>query len=311
MESELHEQVHAYATRISELLLPKTRAFYEIWLDEEKLTDKKDEEDPLYQDRYLPRKFKIGLVIPPNNDIDVLTNDLALIAIIEDGKLKGFNLAIGGGLGATHGNAETYPRLASVLCYVPADDEKLFKAIYEVVTIQRDYGNRSDRKLARLKYTVDKYGLDWYRAELEKRVGFPLEDPRPFTFTDRTDHYGWKQNHKGLWYYTPYVECGRVVDDETVAMKTALLEAGADGKGKHQIYRHAESDPVRYQNKRQGGDPKDTREIPDHRTHRGGVGRPEERDRMRRVADLRTGAGGSAALPPYPAGQGRRAAGQI
>jgi sulfite reductase (NADPH) hemoprotein beta-component len=230
MESELHEQVHAYAARISELLLPKTRAFYEIWLDEEKLTDKKDEEDPLYQDRYLPRKFKIGLVIPPNNDIDVLTNDLALIAIIGDGKLKGFNLAIGGGLGATHGNAETYPRLASVLCYVPADDEKLFKAIYEVVTIQRDYGNRSDRKLARLKYTVDKYGLDWYRAELEKRVGFPLEDPRPFVFTDRTDHYGWKQNHKGLWYYTPYVECGRVVDDETVAMKTALLEVAQTGK---------------------------------------------------------------------------------
>jgi len=230
MESELHEQVHAYAARISELLLPKTRAFYEIWLDEEKLTDKKDEEDPLYQDRYLPRKFKIGLVIPPNNDIDVLTNDLALIAIIGDGKLKGFNLAIGGGLGATHGNAETYPRLASVLCYVPADDEKLFKAIYEVVTIQRDYGNRSDRKLARLKYTVDKYGLDWYRAELEKRVGFPLEAPRPFVFTDRTDHYGWKQNHKGLWYYTPYVECGRVVDDETVAMKTALLEVAQTGK---------------------------------------------------------------------------------
>jgi len=230
MESELHAEVHAYAARISALLLPKTRAFYEIWLDEEKLTNKKDEEDPLYQDRYLPRKFKIGIVIPPNNDIDVLTNDLALIAIIENGKLQGFNLAIGGGLGATHGNAETYPRLASVLCFVPADDEKLFKAIYEVVTIQRDYGNRSDRKLARLKYTVDKYGLDWYRAELEKRVGFPLEDARPFTFTDRADHYGWKQNHKGLWYYTPYVESGRVVDDEKVAMKTALLEVAQTGK---------------------------------------------------------------------------------
>jgi len=230
MESELHAQVHAYAARISALLLPKTRAFYEIWLDEEKLTNKKDEEDALYQDRYLPRKFKIGLVIPPNNDIDVLTNDLALIAIIENGKLEGFNFAIGGGLGATHGNAETYPRLASVLCFVPADDEKLFKTIYEVVTIQRDYGNRSDRKLARLKYTVDKYGLDWYRAELAKRTGFELEDARPFEFTDRVDHYGWKQNHKGLWYYTPYVECGRVVDDEKVAMKTALLEVAQTGK---------------------------------------------------------------------------------
>ncbi|HEY6899622.1 MAG TPA: NADPH-dependent assimilatory sulfite reductase hemoprotein subunit, partial [Puia sp.] len=230
MESELHEQVHAYAARISALLLPKTRAFFEIWLDEEQLTDKKEEEDPLYQDRYLPRKFKIGLVIPPNNDIDVLTNDLALIAIIEKGKLKGFNIAIGGGLGATHGNAETYPRLASVLGFVPADDEKLFKAIYEIVTIQRDFGNRSDRKLSRLKYTVDKYGLDWYRAELNKRTGFELEEPKPFVFTDRTDHYGWKENHKGLWYYTPFIESGRIVDDEKVAIKTAFLEVAETGK---------------------------------------------------------------------------------
>ncbi|MBS1662731.1 MAG: NADPH-dependent assimilatory sulfite reductase hemoprotein subunit [Bacteroidetes bacterium] len=229
MESELHEKVHAYAARISELLLPKTRAFFEIWLDEEQLTDKKDEEDPLYQDRYLPRKFKIGIVIPPNNDIDALTNDLALIAIIEKGKLKGFNLAIGGGLGATHGNADTYPRLASVLGFVPADDEKIFKAIYEIVTIQRDYGNRSDRKLSRLKYTVDKYGLDWYRAELNKRTGFELEDARPFVFTDRTDHYGWKQNHKNLWYYTPFIESGRILDDEKAALKTAFLEVAQTG----------------------------------------------------------------------------------
>ncbi|HXO77704.1 MAG TPA: hypothetical protein VN824_20765, partial [Puia sp.] len=163
-ESELHAEVHAYAARISSLLLPKTRAFYEIWLDEEKLTDKKDEEDALYQDRYLPRKFKIGIAIPPNNDIDVFTNDLGLIAIIEKGRLTGFNVAIGGGLGTTHGNAETYPRLASVLGFVPADDEKLFKTIYEIVTIQRDYGNRSDRKLSRLKYTLDKYGIDWYKT---------------------------------------------------------------------------------------------------------------------------------------------------
>ncbi|HMI62903.1 MAG TPA: NADPH-dependent assimilatory sulfite reductase hemoprotein subunit, partial [Puia sp.] len=223
-ESELHAEVHAYAARISSLLLPKTRAFYEIWLDEEKLTDKKDEEDPLYQDRYLPRKFKIGIAIPPNNDIDVFTNDLGLIAIIEKGKLKGFNVAIGGGLGTTHGNAETYPRLASVLGFVPADDEKLFKTIYEIVTIQRDYGNRSDRKLSRLKYTLDKYGIEWYKTELAKRTGFALEESRPYVFTDRKDHYGWQQNHKGLWYYTPFIENGRILDDEKLALKTALLE---------------------------------------------------------------------------------------
>lgn len=229
-ESELHAEIHAYAARISALLLPKTRAFYEIWLDEEKLTDKKDEDDPLYQDRYLPRKFKIGIAIPPNNDIDVLTNDLALIAIIEKGKLAGFNVAIGGGLGTTHGNAETYPRLATVLGFVPADDEKLMKVIYEIVTIQRDYGNRSDRKLSRLKYTVDRLGEEWYKTELAARTGFPLEEARPYTFTDRVDHYGWQQNHKGLWYYTPFIENGRILDDEKLALKTALLEIAQTGK---------------------------------------------------------------------------------
>lgn len=223
-ESQLHAEVHAYAARISSLLLPKTRAFYEIWLDEEKLTDKTEEEDALYQDRYLPRKFKIGIAIPPNNDIDVFTNDLGLIAIIEKGRLTGFNVAIGGGLGTTHGNAETYPRLASVLGFVPAEDEKLFKTIYEVVTIQRDYGNRSDRKLSRLKYTLDKYGIDWYKTELAKRTGFDLEEARPYTFTDRKDHYGWQQNHQGLWYYTPFIESGRILDDEKLALKSALLE---------------------------------------------------------------------------------------
>ncbi|HXB10136.1 MAG TPA: NADPH-dependent assimilatory sulfite reductase hemoprotein subunit, partial [Puia sp.] len=222
-------QVHAYADHISKLLLPKTHAWYEIWLDQEKLTDKTEEEDPLYQDRYLPRKFKIGIAIPPNNDVDVLTNDIGLIAIIEGKELKGFNIAIGGGLGTTHGNPETYPRLATVIGFVPAD-ERLFKAIYEIVTIQRDYGNRSDRKFARLKYTVDKYGADWYREELERRTGFALEEARPYGFNDRTEHYGWQQDHKGLWHYTLFVENGRVVDDETIALKTALLEVAETGK---------------------------------------------------------------------------------
>ncbi|HTR31019.1 MAG TPA: NADPH-dependent assimilatory sulfite reductase hemoprotein subunit [Puia sp.] len=229
LQSPVHGQVHAYAEKISRLLLPKTHAYYEIWLDEEQLTDKKKEADPLYGDRYLPRKFKIGIAIPPNNDVDVLTNDLGLIAIIEAGELKGFNLAIGGGLGTTHGNAATYPRLATVIGYVPADD-RLFRAIYEVVTIQRDYGNRSDRRLARLKYTVDKYGVEWYRGELEKRIGFALEAPRPYAFDDRTERFGWQQDHKGLWHFTLFVENGRVVDDEKLALKTALLEVARTGK---------------------------------------------------------------------------------
>ena len=228
-QSPLHAEIFAYADEISKLLMPKTKAYYEIWLDEEKIVDKKDEEDPLYQDRYLPRKFKIAIAIPPNNDVDVFANDLGLIAIVEDNKLKGFNIAVGGGLSATHGNTETYPRLATVIGFVDTK-EKLFKAIYEVVTIQRDYGNRSDRKLARLKYTLDKYGVEWFKKELEKRIGFELEAEKPYLFTERIDYYGWLQSEDGLWYYTVYSENGRVLDDEHAATKSALLEVAKTGK---------------------------------------------------------------------------------
>ena len=232
-ESAIHEEVFAYADKLSVMALPKTRAYYDIWLDEEMIADKKDlsagaEEDPLYQDRYLPRKFKIGIAIPPNNDIDVLTNDVGLIAIIEDDKLIGFNIAAGGGLSATHGNTNTYPRLATVLGFVSTDN--VLKAVYEVMTIQRDYGNRSDRKLARLKYTIDKLGVAAFKEELEKRCGFKLEETKSYTFTSRKDHYGWKQNHEGNWYYTVFVENGRVLDDEKAPLKTALLEVAKTGK---------------------------------------------------------------------------------
>ena len=227
-QSSLHAEIHGYANLISERLMPKTRAWYEVWLDEEQLLDNKEEEDPLYQDRYLPRKFKIGIAIPPNNDVDVLTNDIGLIAIEENGKLQGFNLAIGGGLSQTHGNPETYPRLATVIGFVSAG-EPLLKAVYEVLTIQRDYGNRSDRKLARLKYTVDKYGIDWWKQELEKRTGFKLKPERPYVFTSRKDYYGWHKGKNGLWYYTIFVENGRVTDDEQAALKTGLYAVAETG----------------------------------------------------------------------------------
>lgn len=228
-QSPLHEKVFAYADKISEMLMPKTKAYYEIWLDEEIILDKKDEEDPLYQDRYLPRKFKIAIAIPPNNDVDVFANDLGLIAIIENNKLLGFNIAIGGGLSATHGNSETYPRLGTVIGFCNSE-EKTLKAIYEVLTVQRDFGNRSDRKLARLKYTIDRYGIEWFKSELEKRTGFSLEEARPYKFTQRTDYFGWHQNDKGLWYYTVFVENGRILDDEQIKLKSALLEVAKTGK---------------------------------------------------------------------------------
>lgn len=228
-QSPLHEEIFGYAREIDKLLLPKTHAYYEIWLDEEKIADKKSEEDPLYQDRYMPRKFKIAIAIPPNNDVDVFTNDIGLIAIVKDNKLKGFNIAIGGGMSTTHGNPDHYARLGSVIGFADTQ-EKVLKTVYEILTIQRDYGDRSDRKQARLKYTVDRLGLDWWKDELERRTGFRLDKARPFSFDQRRDYYGWEQNHEGLWYYTLFVENGRVLDTDELAMKTALLEIAETGK---------------------------------------------------------------------------------
>lgn len=228
-ESPIHEEVFGYADKISRLLMPRTRAYYEIWLDDEPLLDKKEEEDPLYQDRYLPRKFKIAIAIPPNNDVDVFANDVGLIAMISNGHLEGFNIAIGGGLSSTHGNPDTYPRLATLIGFVPGE-EKTLKVVYEIAAIQRDHGNRSDRKLARLKYTLDRLGVDWFREELERRVGFALEPVRTTVFTSRKDHFGWHQNAEGLWYYTVLVENGRVTDTGTAQVKSALLAIAHSGK---------------------------------------------------------------------------------
>ncbi len=228
-QSPLHQQVFDYAARISEMALPKTRAWYEIWLDEEPLKEKEKEHDPLYNDQYLPRKFKIAIAIPPNNEVDVFSNDIGLIAVIENNELKGFNVAAGGGLSTTHGNAHTYARLASLLGFVE-DDEKLFKTIYEIMTIQRDFGDRTDRKQARLKYTIDRMGMEAFKEELERRCGFALEPARPFQFTERRDYYGWHQGHEGLWYYTLFAENGRILDEEGLALKTALLEVAQTGK---------------------------------------------------------------------------------
>jgi sulfite reductase (NADPH) hemoprotein beta-component len=228
-QSPIHEEIFSYADKISKMLLPKTRAYYEIWLDEEKILDKKDEEDPLYQDRYMPRKFKIAIAIPPNNDVDVFGNDIGLIAIVDNNELQGFNIAIGGGLSTTHGNPETYARLGTIIGFT-GGEEKTMKAIYEILTVQRDYGNRSDRKLARLKYTIDRLGVDTFKKEVEKRTGFKFEEARPYIFNQRSDYYGWYQNDKGNWYYTVFVENGRVLDDEQVALKSAFLEVAKTGK---------------------------------------------------------------------------------
>ncbi|MDQ1803687.1 NADPH-dependent assimilatory sulfite reductase hemoprotein subunit [Chryseobacterium sp. CKR4-1] len=228
-ESPLHKEAYELAGKISEMCLPKTKSYYDIWIDDELIVDRKVEEDPLYQDRYLPRKLKIGIAIPPNNDVDVFINDIALIAIIENNKIAGYNIAAGGGLGATHGNAATYARLASVLGFVDTE-EKVLKAVYEIITVQRDFGNRSDRKLSRLKYTIDTMGIEGYRAEVEKRTGFAFEPAREFKFEQRKDRYGWTQNHEGNWFYTAFIEHGRVLNTDNYPLKSGLLKIAETGK---------------------------------------------------------------------------------
>lgn len=226
--SPVHEEVFSFAEQISEALLPRTKAYYEIWLDEEQIAER-NEEDPLYENRYLPRKFKIAIAIPPYNDVDVFTNDIGLIAIIENGKLAGFNVSAGGGMGTTHGNSATYPRLATVLGFV--EKEKALSAVYEIVTIQRDFGNREDRKLSRLKYTIDRMGVKAFKKELESRIGFSLAPARDYAFTKRADDFGWHADAVGNWHYTIFVENGRVLDDENnVLFKTAFLEIAKTGK---------------------------------------------------------------------------------
>lgn len=229
MQSPIHREIHDLSFKIDKLLLPKTKAYYEIWLGDEKIADKKEEEDPLYQDRYLPRKFKIAIAIPPNNDVDVFGNDLGLIAIIKNYRLTGYNISIGGGLSSTHGNPATYPRLGTVIGFV-SGEENILKTIYEIVAIQRDYGNRSDRSLARLKYTVDKMGIEFFKSEITRRTGLVLEKEKPYLFSERKDYYGWFQNSDKLWYYTPFIESGRVVDDEKVSLRSALYEVAETGK---------------------------------------------------------------------------------
>lgn len=210
LESALHARVYDDAAKLSEFLKPKTRAYYEIWLDEEKVAGSGEEYEPIYGPVYLPRKFKIAFAVPPVNDVDVFANDLGFIAVVENNQLLGYNVTVGGGLGATHGEATTYPRLADVLGFVAADR---VNAIAEaVVTAQRDFGGRADRKHARLKYTIDDRGLDWFKAEVERRFGAPLRPARPFHFEHNGDRFGWVESADGRAHLTLRLEAGRVAD---------------------------------------------------------------------------------------------------
>lgn len=233
VESKLHEEVHQWAIKISEHLKPKTRAYHEIWLDGEKLAGPAEDE-PIYGPVYLPRKFKTGIVVPPHNDVDVFSQDLGYIAIVDkegvDGaKLLGFNVTVGGGLGATHGEPQTYPRLADVVGF--CTPEQTLKVAETVVMIQRDYGDRTDRKHARLKYTIADRGIDWFKAELFKRLGYALEPARPFQFTTQGDRFGWLRGHDGRWHLTLRIESGRVADRTGALLFTGLEKIAAIHQG--------------------------------------------------------------------------------
>lgn len=222
-QSEVHAEVYEWAKRLSDHLLPQTRAYYEIWLDEEKVAGTPEiEQEPIYGALYLPRKFKIGIAVPPSNDVDVFSQDLGFIAIVEQGKLVGFNVAIGGGMGMTHGDRTTYPQLAKVIGF--CKPEQVIDVAEKVVTIQRDYGNRSVRKHARFKYTIDRLGLEAVKAELENRLGWKLEEARPYHFEHNGDCYGWVEGVNGTWHFTLFVEGGRVKDTDDYPLMTGLRE---------------------------------------------------------------------------------------
>jgi len=228
VESRAHAHAFEWAKRLSEHLLPRTRAYHEIWLDGEKVTGT-EEVEPIYGPTYLPRKFKAAIAVPPVNDVDILAHDLGFIAIVEQGELVGFNLTVGGGLGASHGDPSTYPRIADVVGFLKP--EQLLAVAEAVVTTQRDFGNRAVRKHARLKYTIDARGLDWFMGEITRRQGFALGPPRPFEFTSTGDRFGWVEGFDGRWHLTLRIEAGRVADTTEARQLTGLREIARIHRG--------------------------------------------------------------------------------
>jgi sulfite reductase (NADPH) hemoprotein beta-component len=221
-ESELHAEVYETAKRISEHLLPSTRAYHEIWLDEKLVADSKKDIEPIYGIRYLPRKFKIAVAIPPYNDSDIFSQDLGFIANVENNRIIGYNVVVGGGMGTTFGMPETYPRLAECIGFCLP--EQVVEVAEKIVLVQRDNGNRQNRKLSRLKYTIDNKGIEWFKNEVEQYLGFQFQEPKPYTFIRNGDRLGWKKGKDSKWSLTLFVEGGRVVDKNGLNLKSALRE---------------------------------------------------------------------------------------
>ncbi|HMJ92155.1 MAG TPA: NADPH-dependent assimilatory sulfite reductase hemoprotein subunit [Candidatus Acidoferrum sp.] len=220
------DQVFQQCHDVAMALAPQTKAYHSIWIDgvQLKLDDVENQNfvDPLYGKSYLPRKFKVGFAIPPVNDIDVFTNDIGMIAIVENEQVVGYNVIVGGGMGRSHGNEQTYPRLADLVGFITPD--KLVDVAKAVLTIHRDFGDRTDRKHARLKYVVQERGVEFMQREIEQRANVKLDSPRPFKFTTTGDLYGWRKQFDGKWFLGLFVEMGRVKDTEKIHLKTALRQ---------------------------------------------------------------------------------------
>ncbi|MED4346373.1 assimilatory sulfite reductase (NADPH) hemoprotein subunit [Heyndrickxia coagulans] len=233
-QSDVHAEVYEWAKKTSDHLLPRTSAYHEIWLEDEKIIDTKEQEDsePLYGPKYLPRKFKIGFAVPPSNDVDIFSQDLGFIAILNEGKLEGFNVAVGGGMGMTHGDPKTYPQLARLIGFCTPN--QVIEVAEKVVSIQRDYGNRANRKNARFKYTIDARGLEWIKAELNERLGWDLGEARPFHFDHNGDRYGWIKGD-GKWHLTLFVQSGRIKDFDGYPLMTGLREIAKIHQGEFRL----------------------------------------------------------------------------
>ncbi len=219
----VHGQLQETAVTLAAHLAPRTRAYHEIWLNGKSLSDTETsphDVEPLYGKVYLPRKFKTGLALPEDNCVDLHAQDLGLLAVVEDGRVAGYNLLVGGGMGMTHGNANTFPHLSRPICYVPAG--AVVTAAEAVVRLFRDHGNRSDRKRARLKYVVHDWGVDKFRDVLAGYVGGALQPPKPVEVSGFETHLGWHAQGDGLWYYGLCVENGRVKDEGTMRLRSGL-----------------------------------------------------------------------------------------
>jgi len=221
-ESSLHGEALSLAKDLHDHLTPQTSAYAEIWLDGEKTAIGEETIEPIYGKTYLPRKFKIAVALPPRNDVDVFSNDLGFVGIVENGEIVGYNVLVGGGLGMTHGKTTTFPRVADDIGFCLR--EQAVQVAEEIVKIQRDFGNRSDRRNARLKYTIEGRGVDWFKKELDTRLGWNLQDSRNFSFDSTTDRYGWTEDADGKLAFGLFVEGGRLRNLGQALEKKAIHE---------------------------------------------------------------------------------------